>query len=107
MPGLPGTDHRAIRLDCINVATFNPDVLRLVDWLLHDDRLLHDNGLLHNDRRRSHDDGRRSHDGRRRRRRYCSCDKPAEKRAANDTGSNRTAAAVVVMVVVARANWRV
>ena len=100
MPGLPGADYRAVRLDRIDVATLNPDVLRLVDRLLNDDRRgSHDDRCrLHNDGRRRHDDWRRRHNGRRRRRRYCACDKSAEERAAYDARGNRAAAAVMMMV---------
>ena len=98
MPGLPGPENSAVRLDRINIAPFNPDVLSLVDRLLHYDRLRYHDGLLNNDRRRLNNDGRRPHYWRRRRRRYRTCDKPTEKSAADNARGNCAAAAVVVMV---------
>ena len=54
MTRLPDTDCRAIRLYLIDIAPFDPNVLRLLDRLLNDDWLLNDDRLL-NDRRRRHD----------------------------------------------------
>ena len=62
MPGLPDADDGPIRLDLVDIAARNPDVLNLIDRL---DRLLDDNGLLHDDRllhnRRRHQDRRLMH----------------------------------------------
>ena len=42
MSGLPDADGRAVRLNLVNVATFNPNRLTLHNGLLNDHRLLHD-----------------------------------------------------------------
>ena len=109
MPGLPGPENRAVRLHRIDIAPFDPDVLRLVNRLLHNDRRgLHNNRLLNDDRRGSHDSRSRRHDHWRWSR-HSACDKTAEKCAADDARSNRTTAAMVVVMVVAivsRRRWR-
>ena len=54
--GLPDANGRPVRLNLVNVASLDPDLLRLLD----DDR----RGLLDNDRRRLLDDDRLRHYGR-------------------------------------------
>ena len=101
MPGLPCADYRAVRLHHIDIASFDPDVLRLVNRLLHNDRRgLHNNRLLNDDRSRSHDNRSGSHNGRSRSR-HRACDKPPKKRTADNARGNRTTAARVVVMVVA------
>ena len=52
MTRLPSAEDGAIRLNRVDIAALDPNVLGLVDRLLHDDgRRLHDNRLLNDDRR--------------------------------------------------------
>ena len=99
MTRLPSAEDGAVRLNRVDIAAFDPNVLGLVDRLLHDDgRRLHDNRLLNDDRRGSHDSRSWRHDHWRGSR-HCACDKPAEESAADDASCNRTTATMVVVMI--------
>ena len=63
MPRLPNTNSRAIRLDLIDVPPLNPNILRLLDGLLHDYGLLNNDGVLNNCRRCHDSRGGLHHNG--------------------------------------------
>ena len=55
MSGLPDAHGRAVRLHLVDIPSLNPDVLRLLDRLLHDHGLLLNHDRLLDDRRSRYD----------------------------------------------------
>jgi hypothetical protein len=92
MTRLPNPDYSSIRLHLINIAAFNPNVLRLIDRLLN-----HHGRALHNDWRRRHD-RRLLYDNSARSKRIVDC--ATYDCAAHNAGGNTPTAVVMVVTVV-------